>query len=139
MVNLQTHRYKNSEAKTRNSIGYKYSKDDFDFLWVVTPSACYLIPSKVIYANKETKTSLTMCPKWGMYRVAIPIPKRDKNKYSRLSPHLTMDEKMLVKRLLKIGKSYKEIANILDVSPRSIESQIYRNKTFYTLSPTPKL
>ena len=111
---------------------HKYTKEDFDLLWVATPISCYLIPSKDIFINAETKSDLKLYPKWDKYIVFVPIPQRPMEDDSiRLSPRLTNSDKMLIKRLLKENKTHKEISDILNVSKSCISVQVCRDKDFY--------
>jgi len=55
-------------------VSYCYTQDDFDLLWVATPSSCYLIPAKDVFSQTISRTTITLYPKWDVYRVIIPIP-----------------------------------------------------------------
>jgi hypothetical protein len=125
-----SHKVEGGVAKT---VCHIYQKTDFDLLWVVTPYTCYLIPFSKILNGRISKSDIKLYPKWDKYRVAIPIPKKDESdeSFNRLSPRLTKEDKMTMKRLLKEKKSSKEIADILNVSTSCIRVQLSRNREFY--------
>jgi len=106
---------KNGVASVVNHI---YTKMDFDLLWIAIPSTCYLIPLTDILQEKKSKVDLTLYPKWDKYRVAVPMPtpSNEDGLINRMPPHLTNDDKATIKRLLKEGKSEKDISDILGIT-----------------------
>jgi len=92
------------------------------------PHASYLIPFSDVLHNRKSKTDLKLYPKWDKYRVAIPIPypSGEESPRRRASPRLTNDDKALIKRLRKEGKTQKEIADILGVTRACISKFLIR-------------
>jgi len=132
-VSLQlTTTHKKEDRSIGRKVEYQYTENDFDYLWVATPTSCYLIPSSAIFNKKSTKRDIKLYPKWDIYRISLPLPERSEtDNHTRLSPRLTSVDKVLIQRLLKENKSYREIGNILNVSEGCISAQICRNKEFY--------
>ena len=121
-------------VKKENNIAkrvvHRYSKNDFDMLWVATPHTCYLIPLEDILHEKDTIGGMKLYPKWDRYRVAIPIPTPSENDCSvkRASPRLTEDDKATIKRLVKEGRKQQDIADILNVTRGCISAFLSRER-----------
>ncbi len=106
------------ERGVASVVKHVYTNKDFDLIWIATPNTCYLIPLIDILQKKESKTDLTLYPKWDKYRVAVPlpVPSNEDGLINRMPPHLTNDDKATINRLIKEGKSENEIADILGVT-----------------------
>lgn len=111
-------------------VNHIYTKTDFDLLWVATSNTCYLIPLTDILQGRESKTDLTLYPKWDKYRVAVPLPapSNEDSLINRMTPHLTNEDKATIKRLTKENKSNNEIAAILGVTRSCISMFKLREK-----------
>ncbi len=107
---------------------YKYTSNDFDLLWVATPQKCYLIPLSEMLNELESKAEIKLYPKWDKYRVAIPTPfPSGESPVKRASPRLTDEDKAVIRRLRKEGKSQQEIADVLCVTRSCIAKFPLRN------------
>jgi len=118
---------KKENGGVSKTICYRYSKKDFDFIWIATPIGCYLIPVEEIFKGKEQKSDLKLFPKWDKFKVEILIPpfmERSKGH----SPRLTEKQKELIKELRSIGWSYSKIAKLLNVSESCISVFFSREK-----------
>lgn len=119
-------------AKKGNGVAkvvvHRYNLDSFDFLWVVSLEACYLIPSSKIYEHIGSKAMLELTPKWDIFRVPILVPyPSGETPVKRASPRLTEADKIMIRRLHKDGKTQQYIAEILGVTRSCVGKFILRN------------
>jgi len=130
IVSLRVRGTAKKEDGVAQTVLHRYSKKDFDLLWVATPNTCYLIPLADILHTKETINDLKLYPKWDKYRVAVPIPtpSENMNDVKRWSPRLTQDDKATIKRLIKEGWEQQKIADILNVTRGCISVFLSRDK-----------
>ena len=106
---------------------HKYSKSDFDILWVATPEGCYAIPASDVFATSETLCKLALTPKWDKFRVSLPLLNEDAEK-AKYSQRLTEDEKSRIDCLISNGMSRKQVAIELGVSFGCINTYLYRKR-----------
>jgi DNA-binding CsgD family transcriptional regulator len=132
------------------------SRDYYDMIAVAMPkphahaSSFYLNKLKSIdfFIHEFDKNHQQLVQTMHQNPITVPLRQRDMNcekiclgnaklkvKGRRGYTHITVQE-LACLRLLSLGRSYKEIAKQLDVSPRTVETYIYRIKLrtdFYTL------
>ncbi len=51
------------------------------------------------------------------------------NKFSSAGKHLTINDRVIIKRMLDLNKSTLEIANVIGKSQRTVQREIKRGKT----------
>ncbi|BBD57389.1 hypothetical protein NIES2109_01550 [Nostoc sp. HK-01] len=123
--------YKKDESNIARTVVHKYSANDFDALWVVTPDSCYLVPSQVLFANGSVG-SIKFYPKWDIYKVVVPVPFQaqtddgfDTRKYKR---RLTVDDKAQIDKFISEGISQREVAQILEINRGTVNTYLCRKR-----------
>jgi len=131
VVTLQSSGYKNGERIKQ----IRYSIDDFDFLWVVTPDGCYMIPSEIIYSANKSRRVFVLSKKYQLYAVnLIPVETIHRLRNRHYHPQMTDSEKDTIISMYKDGKPVQEIADAVHATYNGISKFLYRlRKSGYSI------
>lgn len=102
---------------TMETVIYKYTTRDLDFLWAATPEACYLIPVSEILSKSESIHSFKLFPKYSSYSVSMRFPLTEEKplRDNARSPQLTEDDIPTIRDMLVSGSTITDIAHELNI------------------------
>ena len=103
-----------------------YGPKDFDLLWVMTPSAFYLIPVAEIFQGKERLSGIKLTPKWNQFIIEFPHPTGDDEVRQKQRATLTDVEKTRITTLYQAGVSSAHIAAQLGLKRSAVSTFLSR-------------
>lgn len=117
-------------ARLRLSHGSQKSYDitDFDFLWVVTDDAAYLIPVDQLPNKNNEISGIVLSPTYNTFIVDLPLVDGSSSVRKVNSSKLTEPEKIRIESLFSMGETMQSIARTLGLTVHQVERHLSENK-----------
>lgn len=105
-----------------------YNTTDFDFLWVTTGEAAYLIPVDQLPSKNNEISGMVLSPMYNTFIVDLPLVNGSSAVRKVNSSKLTEPEKIRIESLFSMGETMQSISRTLGLTANQVERHLSENK-----------